>query len=116
MRQDFGLDPLTDFSDITSDTGVQTALQTVYGSINEIDPIVGMLAEDNIPGVSAGELIFTIIKEQFEALRDGDRFWYTINPAFTAGDISMLENTRLSDVIQRNTGITDIQQNVFFAS
>jgi hypothetical protein len=116
MRQDFGLDPATDFSDITSDTGVQTALQTVYGSVNEIDPIVGMLAEDHVPGASAGELIFTIIKEQFEALRDGDRFWHTIDPGFTADELSTLQNTRLSDIIQRNTGITDMQQNVFFAS
>ena len=114
MRQDFGLDPVTGFDEISSDINIQAALEAVYGSVDDIDPLIGMLAEDHLPGASVGELTFTIIKEQFEAVRDGDRFWYAIDPGLTSGEISRLEKTRLSDIILRNTVIADIQQNVFF--
>jgi hypothetical protein len=53
--------------------------------------------------------------EQFSRLRDGDRFWYERDPAFTAAEIDDLRNTRLSDVIRRNAGVTTLQANVFFA-
>jgi hypothetical protein len=114
MRQDFGLDPITGFDGITSDVNIQAALEAVYGTVDDIDPLIGMLAEDHLPGASVGELTFTIIKEQFEAVRDGDRFWYTIDPGLTSGEISRLGRTRLSIVILRNTVIDDIQRNVFF--
>jgi Animal haem peroxidase len=52
-----------------------------------------------------GELFFTILKEQFEALRDGDRFWYEL--VLTDAEVLELEQTRLSDIIRRNTDIAD---------
>lgn len=115
MRQDFDLKPVTAFNEISSDITIQRALESVYGSVDNIDPLIGMLAEDHLPGTCFGELASIVIKQQYEATRDGDRFWYTNDPNLTNDEISQIEKTLLSDIILRNTNITDIQQNVFFA-
>lgn len=115
-RIDLGLQPKTKFSEITSDKKIQQDLKKVYKDVNDIDPWLGGLAEDHVEGANVGELIFTVLKDQFERMRDGDRFWYKNDEAFSDDEIEQLEQTRLSDIILANTGITDIQENVFFSS
>jgi len=59
-----------------------------------------------------GELFSTILKSQFEALRDGDRFWY--KKTLSRDETRRVERTKLSDIIRRNTDIGDeIQDDVF---
>ena len=40
-----------------------------------------MVAEPHVPGTEFGELQLAIWKQQFQALRDGDRFFYANDPA-----------------------------------
>ncbi|MCO8122089.1 dockerin type I domain-containing protein [Stieleria sp. TO1_6] len=112
VRQQLGLSPVDSFADITSDTELQAALRQAYGDTSDIDVWVGVLAEDHLPGSSVGETLQTIIAGQFMALRDGDRFWY--QNVLTGDTLRQVQSTRLSDVIQRNTGLTTIQSNAFF--
>ena len=114
VRQAYGLAAVTSFDEITSDPDAQAGLQSLYGDVNAIDVWVGALAEDHLPGAGAGPLIVAGLLDQFTRARDGDRFWYRHDPEFSAEDIAWLESTRLSDVILRNTGTTNIQGNVFF--
>ena len=73
---------------------------------------IGGLAEDHLRGAMVGELFHTILVNQFERLRDGDRFFY-LN-AFPIFQIRELESTTLADVIRRNTTIgREIQDHVF---
>src|SRR4029079_8543173 len=65
-----------------------------------------------VAGASVGQLAKTIIADQFQRLRDGDRFWY--QSQFSGQTLTDLENTSLSDIIKRNTTITNLQGNVFF--
>src|SRR3989442_4654207 len=44
--------------------------------------------------------------------RDGDRFWF--ERQFSGRQLWSLENTRLSDIIRRNTSIKNIQDNAFY--
>jgi hypothetical protein len=104
LRTQLGLTPYDDISDITSDAGLAAALTSVYGDINNIDPWVGIIAEDHYANAIFGETAFTILKQQFEALRDGDRFWYENDPALAAL-LPTLGSTTLAAIIGRNTGI-----------
>jgi hypothetical protein len=112
-RVAYGLPPVTSFSQITSDVDLQNRLQAVYGNVDNIDLIVGCLAEDHLPGASVGSLTEAIIVDQFARLRAGDRYWYE-NNLFTPQQLAAIENTTLADIIERNTGLTNIQDNVFF--
>jgi peroxidase len=115
FREAYGLPRVTSFAQITSDTAAQQAIATVYPDINAIDPLVGALAEDHLPGASVGPLVAAGLRLQFEHLRDGDRFWYDHDPDFTASEIDALRQTRLSDIIAWNTGVTNLQSDVFYA-
>lgn len=89
------------------------ALQAVYGDINDVDLWIGAISEAHVPGAMVGIVAFTIIADQFMRARDGDRFWY--ETMFGGAMLDALNNTRLSDIILRNTGIQTIQANVFEA-
>ena len=111
-REAVGLSRVTSFAEITSDKALQTKLASLYGSVDDIDLWVGGLAEDHVRGSSMGETFQTIIVDQFERLRDGDRFWY--QNQFSGRQLEQLQKTSLSDVIERNTDLTSIQKNAFF--
>jgi len=112
VRVAVGLPARTDFSEISSNLDTQAALASMYPSVDEIDLWVGGLAEDHVAGAMVGETIWTIIKMQFEALRDGDRFWYQAYlPRYL---VEMVEERTLSTIIRDNTEIGDeLQENVF---
>ncbi|XGW18396.1 hypothetical protein V3C99_002767 [Haemonchus contortus] len=90
-------------------------LAALYGSIDYLDAYVGgMLEVDNGPG----ELFKAIIKDQFERLRDSDRFWFENrqNGLFTEEEIKEIHNITLRDIIRATTEISDqwLQEDVFF--
>ena len=117
VRQHFGLPPYSSFADICHNPELVQNLYEVYqGNINNIDPWVGMLAEDRLPGSLFGELVNKIMRIQFTALRDGDRFYFMNDEGLTAQEKDIINNTRLGDVISRNSDMPTISENVFFAT
>ena len=115
IRLALGLTPYTEFSQINSDPGVYQVLEDLYGDINEIDSWVGFLCEEPMPNSILGETLTLILSEQFQRLRDGDRFYFENDPALTEEEKDMIRNTRMKDVIRRNTIIPVMQDNVFLA-
>lgn len=116
IRVDLGLPAHVDFNGLTSDPVLASDLATVYdNNINDIDPWIGFMSEDHLSGSIVGEGLNRILGMQFEALRDGDRYYYENDPAFTADEINALKATKLSDIILRNTSIEVLQENVFIA-
>lgn len=113
VRTHFGLVAVDSFDDITKDPEVIARLQSAYGDPFDIDVFVGMLAEDHIPGTSTGPLLSAALKDQFERLRDGDRFWYENDAMLSNEEVAEIRGTQLSDIIRRNTGLTNIRDNVF---
>jgi hypothetical protein len=93
-------------------------LQGVYGPghVDQVDAFVGMLCEPHVQGTEFGELQLAMWKRQFQALRDGDRFFYLNDP--------MLEQIRrkygidykrtLAEIIRLNTG-ESVRDDVFKA-
>jgi hypothetical protein len=111
VRAAYGLPRVKSFADITSDTALQAKLQSLYGNVNNIDLWVGLAAEDHAAGASVGPTAKRIIADQFERLRDGDRLWY--QRIYSGPQLAQLERTTLADVIERNTGVTGLQNDVF---
>ena len=103
IRVAYGLAPQTSFAQVTSDPVVQQRLALAYGSVEDIDPWVGCLAEDHFQSAMVGETIYAIAREQFIRLRDGDRFYYEndLPPHLLA----FVKSETLSDIIRRNTRI-----------
>lgn len=114
LRRFYTGKPAKTFSDITKDTALAAKLASLYGNVNNIDAWVGVLAEDHLPNASAGATLAEMLKAQFGRLRDGDYYFYLNDPNLNASVISQVRNTKLSDIIKRNTTIKNIQSNVFF--
>jgi hypothetical protein len=96
---------------------VAARLRAVYGSVDNIDAFVGMVAERHLPFSEFGELQRAIWTRQFLALRDGDRFFYGNDPGLSwiRNNFGIDFHTSLAQVIARNTDtpLADINPNVF---
>jgi hypothetical protein len=113
VRVAFGLAPVTRFSQITSNVTVQQELKAAYGSVAKIDPFAAGMAEDLAPGSSMGQTFTTILADQFSRLENGDRFFYR-NESWTTAELNMFrQGNTLAKVIEANTGVTNLQADVF---
>ena len=118
VRESIGLKRLNSFEEITSDKEIVGRLKDLYNDdINNVDLYVAGLAEDHVSGSSLGETFREIVKQQFEAIRDGDRFWYenTANKLFTNDELTEI---KLRGYQTSFKGILDYRppRNVFFIS
>jgi concanavalin A-like lectin/glucanase superfamily protein/heme peroxidase len=93
-------------------------LESIYGSVDNMDAFVGMVSERHVTGSELGPLQLAIWKDQFVKLRDGDRFFYGNDDAFLLGvarDVYHVDYRRtLAQVIVANSNTT-VQANVFKA-
>lgn len=111
-REALGLPRAKNFRDVSSDPKIRGRLSSTYDSVDDMDMWTGGLAEDPIRNGHLGELFYTVVKLQFQVLRDGDRFWY--EETLSNDEIRRVERTKLSDIIRRNTDIgSEIQDDVF---
>jgi hypothetical protein len=89
-------------------TTLAARLKAIYGAgnVNKIDAFVGMLSEPHVRGTEFGELQLAMWKRQFEALRDGDRFFYLNDPALAGirEKYGIDYRHTLAQVIRFNTG------------
>lgn len=118
MRQVYNLSPILEFQALTADPEAATALASLYGTTDNLDPFVAMIAEGHLPGSSLGSLAQEIISSQFRRLRDNDRFFYTGDTDLQSPlvlSVIDLGSVTLSQIIRQNSSITSLQQNVFFA-
>jgi peroxidase len=113
VRVAYGLPAVTSFAQITSNVQVQQELQKAYGSVDNIDPFEGGLAEDHVRGSDMGPLFTRILVNQFTRLRDGDRNFY-LNQSFSSSELNIIQQgSTLGKVIEANTNITNLQSDVF---
>jgi peroxidase len=114
VRVAVGLSKLQSFTDPMLDPLAATRLASIYATIDDVDLWIGALSENHLPGAMVGPTVFTVLKDQFERARDGDRFWYQIYlpPVL----VQLIERQKLSTIVRRNTSIAnELQQNVFIA-
>ena len=112
VRAAFGLPEAIEFTDVNPDPVVAGQLASVYDSCDDIDPWVGMLAEPHAPGAMVGQTLRVVLAEQFQRMRDGDRFWY--ESYLPAEMVELVNAQNLSTVLRRTTGLdTEIGDNPF---
>jgi hypothetical protein len=111
-RVALGLPAVTSFAQITSNVSLQQTLQSLYGNVTNIDLYVGGLAEDHLPGSSLGPTFQAIIVNQFTRTRAGDRLWY--QNSLAPWEMSMVQGMTLTQLIEDNTTLRNIQPNSFF--
>ena len=89
-------------------TTLAARLRALYGNTNSVDAFVGMVSEPHVHGSDLGPLQMAIWRQQFTALRDGDRFFYANDPQL--GLIRSLYGINyqqtLAQVIAHNTTAT----------
>ena len=92
-------------------------LKCLYGSVDKVDAFVGMVSEKHVSGTEFGPLQLAIWKEQFTALRDGDRFFYQGDDALRSLEqrYGIDDNHTLSQLIELNSG-QHVPDDVFKAS
>jgi hypothetical protein len=117
LRESYDLTRVTSFGQISSRPEIQAALQELYGSVDNIDSWVGAIAEDHLPGSSAGPTVTEVVVNQFVRLRDGDQYFFVNDPVLKLPIVSGVmdwQRVTLAEIIRKNTSITNIQDNVFF--
>lgn len=116
FRQSFGLPAYRSLEEFAAgDEKLLRKLSAVYQDISQVDPWVGMLCENPTEGSSVGQTIGTVITDQFRRLRDGDRFWFENDPDLASWK-DTIANTKLMDVVRRNTEIgSELDETPFFA-
>lgn len=113
-RVAMGLPALTSFAQVSDDANVVAGLGSVYATVDDIDPWVGLLAEPASEGSLVGETLQGILVDQFERLRTGDRFWY--EAYLPAEMVTIINEQTLATIIRRNTDIGDeLADDVFHA-
>jgi hypothetical protein len=100
-------------------TTTAARLRAIYGSVDNVDAFTGMVAEPHPVGSEFGDLQRAIWAKQFQAMRDGDRFFYAADPALATilSTYHIDYRNTLAKVIAANTdiGLDELPPNVFFA-
>jgi len=124
VRRAIGLPAVTNFAGVLTqgqhsfqfspaDQAIRNAFSQAYPQgVDTIDLFEGGLAEHHVPGSDVGPTFHMIMVDQFERLRDGDRFFY-LNQQFDTEETNLfLSANTLAEVIMANTEITNLQANV----
>ncbi|KAG0016399.1 hypothetical protein BGZ82_001098, partial [Podila clonocystis] len=96
-RAIFNLPPAKTWSDISSNTTIQQALQRLYATVDDVEMTIGALCEDHDlrPSSSMGPLFRAGMMAQFVAIRDSDRFWYQAPGVLDADALKAVQETNL---------------------
>lgn len=103
-------------NEITSEE-VRNKLKEIYGHPGNIDIFVGGILEDQVKGGRVGPLFRCLLIDQFQRLRDGDRFFYENPSVFKPEQLTQIKQSSLARTLCNNgDNITTITNNVFLLS
>jgi len=117
-RKFCGLFPLTSWKNKPSEFNEEywNNLKDVYSSVDDIDLMIGGIAEKNVKGGAVGPTFACIIGEQFTRLKYGDRFFYThVENNFNTKGLGYVSkanilNRTLGDVLCENSELDILQK------
>ena len=104
------------FSDFENDLTLVRFLQ-LYGSLETLDLWVGGLAENRLPESLLGATFSCIFGLTFQAVRNGDRFWYERNIQFGRQQRNEIKKGTMARIICDNSdNIRSIQPDVYLTN
>ncbi|KAJ3113618.1 hypothetical protein HDU96_003149 [Phlyctochytrium bullatum] len=113
-RRFYGLANISSFDELTTDKVVVAKLKSLYRSINDLDAIVGALAEDHSDASSVGPLLTASLRDYYLTLRTADRFWYENPSTLTAEERAELGRMTLGEMIKLHMDVSpDYPSNPF---
>jgi hypothetical protein len=113
-----GLRPLRSFEELSDDVEAVKALKQVYDSIDDVDLLIGNLAETHRPtGFGFGETLFEIFILNASRRLQADRFFTDSyrEEVYTAEGLSWIDDASLKTVLLRHypqlgaTGLINIE-------
>uniref|UniRef100_A0A8C1RBK6 NAD(P)H oxidase (H2O2-forming) n=1 Tax=Cyprinus carpio TaxID=7962 RepID=A0A8C1RBK6_CYPCA len=118
IRESLNMQPVNSWNEINpklNNTQVLELAELYENDTSRLDLFVGGLLESQ---EGPGPVFSTIILDQFERIRNADRFWFENkqNGLFTEEEIQAIRNTTFHDVLLDVTSAEegDVQRNVFF--
>uniref|UniRef100_A0A8C1VL29 NAD(P)H oxidase (H2O2-forming) n=1 Tax=Cyprinus carpio TaxID=7962 RepID=A0A8C1VL29_CYPCA len=118
IRESLNMRPVNSWNEINpklNNTQVLELAELYENDTSRLDLFVGGLLESQ---EGPGPVFSTIILDQFERIRNADRFWFENkqNGLFTEEEIQAIRNTTFHDVLLDVTSAEegDVQRNVFF--
>jgi len=119
VRAAYGLPWINTWDDFpTYIPNAKEKLASVYMNPSVVDPWIGGLLDAHLPGSSLSPLFHFAIVDQFERVRDGDRFyWENILDELHGPDFNLfrpIEETSLAHILRENTLCRYVQDEVFW--
>jgi len=92
-------------------------LKKLYNNrMEHVDLWAGGIAEKHVRGKALGRTFGCILKDQFERLRDGDRFYYENEGVFSEAQLRSIKEMSFARVFCNNLkGMVSVQEDVFYA-
>ncbi|XP_041988784.1 peroxidase-like isoform X2 [Aricia agestis] len=106
---------VSQLSDVMSQEVVDK-LSKLYEHPNDIDLVVGLMAETPLPGSLIGPTTTCLIKEQLWRTRSGDRYFYSHSDeagGFTKRQLTEIRRASLARLLCDNAGVTRVQKDAF---
>lgn len=97
-------------------TPIVESLRRIYAHVDDIDLFPGGLSETPLVGGVVGPTFSCIIGDQFQRLRNCDRFWYENDDSlvrFTEAQLMEIRKVTLAKIICDNSDkITSVQRHI----
>jgi hypothetical protein len=115
VRKDLNMSVPTAFQNISSNPHIVAVLQSLYGSVQNVDGCVGALVEDVAPTTKTGPTLGSIWYTLMLRLRDGDRFYYYSNTSgYDAATSLKIRKVSVAGLMYRNGNATIFPNDIIF--
>ena len=94
-------DPLACFQEVTSDLDVAEALRNRFKKVSNVEGLLGLLAEDKVPGSPLPRTMAKMIAKEFNQKRAGDRYWYELIFAGNEELLAEIRSVSMADIFEQ---------------
>jgi hypothetical protein len=88
-------------------------LESLFRDVESIDLWVALLSEKKMDGTIFGETLLRFLTYTFTNVRDGDRFYFEIDPVLSEEDKKWIREVTFNRLVLSNTQIKKMQSRVF---